>query len=377
MVAPFAPQYLDEFRRAGHQLVLATTTPVDMITPFAEAMGFDDVIATTYETNEDGRYTGRLFEGFVWGTGKLKAVRAWAGGSRHRPGRVPCLQRQRLRYAPALLGRLAPRRQSRPGPHPHRDGPALAHRPLGPPAGRAVPGRTRAVSPDPPVRPAGVVPLRPLRHRRDRAHPVVRARLVGRQPPQLLRRGGARPRRRQNRSSGALPRQEGDVRRPGRGDRWPGPSAASRSTGAAVRTSRCAPPRRRCAPAKWSSSCPRAPSHGARPSSTPSSTARPARPAWPRPPGAPVVPDRPVGHRGGVAPLGPGARRHAGPPPADRSPSGSVNRSRSRGTDAVAGHHRHHVGHFRLASRGVEGAPPADGRGAGAHQASFVTFGRS
>ena len=54
MVAPFAPQYLDEFRQAGHKLVLATTTPADMITPFAEAMGFDDVIATMYETNETG-----------------------------------------------------------------------------------------------------------------------------------------------------------------------------------------------------------------------------------------------------------------------------------------------------------------------------------
>jgi putative phosphoserine phosphatase/1-acylglycerol-3-phosphate O-acyltransferase len=78
-VAPFAPQYLAAFREAGHQLVLSTTTPVDMITPFAEAMGFDAVIATTYET-KDGRYTGRLYEGFVWGTGKLKAVRAWCEG---------------------------------------------------------------------------------------------------------------------------------------------------------------------------------------------------------------------------------------------------------------------------------------------------------
>src|SRR5580658_10454343 len=79
LVAPFAPQYLAAFREAGHQLVLATTTPVDMIAPFAEAMGFDAVIATSYETKE-GRYTGRLYEGFVWGTGKLKAVRAWAEG---------------------------------------------------------------------------------------------------------------------------------------------------------------------------------------------------------------------------------------------------------------------------------------------------------
>jgi putative phosphoserine phosphatase/1-acylglycerol-3-phosphate O-acyltransferase len=77
LVAPFAPQYLEAFRAEGHLLVLSTTTPVDMIAPFAEAMGFDAVIATTYETNA-GRYTGRLYEGFVWGTGKLKAVRAWA-----------------------------------------------------------------------------------------------------------------------------------------------------------------------------------------------------------------------------------------------------------------------------------------------------------
>jgi putative phosphoserine phosphatase/1-acylglycerol-3-phosphate O-acyltransferase len=78
LVAPFAPQRLAAFRADGHRLVLSTTTPVDMIAPFAEALGFDDLIATAYET-ENGRYTGRLYEGFVWGTGKLRAVREWAG----------------------------------------------------------------------------------------------------------------------------------------------------------------------------------------------------------------------------------------------------------------------------------------------------------
>ncbi len=77
LVAPFAPQRLAEFRAEGHRLVLTTTTPVDMIAPFAEAFGFDDLIATAYEISE-GRYTGRLYEGFVWGTGKLRAVRQWA-----------------------------------------------------------------------------------------------------------------------------------------------------------------------------------------------------------------------------------------------------------------------------------------------------------
>jgi putative phosphoserine phosphatase / 1-acylglycerol-3-phosphate O-acyltransferase len=77
LVAPFAPQHLAAFREEGHLLVLSTTTPADMIGPFAEALGFDDLIATAYET-KDGRYTGRLYEGFVWGTGKLRAVREWA-----------------------------------------------------------------------------------------------------------------------------------------------------------------------------------------------------------------------------------------------------------------------------------------------------------
>ena len=80
-VAPFAPERLAAFRAEGHRLVLATTTPFDMIAPFAEAIGFDDLIATSYET-KDGRYTGRLYEGFVWGTGKLRAVRAWADEQR-------------------------------------------------------------------------------------------------------------------------------------------------------------------------------------------------------------------------------------------------------------------------------------------------------
>ncbi len=78
LVAPFAPDHLATFRGEGHRLVLATTTPVDMVTPFAEALGFDAVIATTYEVR-DGRYTGRLEGGFVWGLGKLQAVKRWAG----------------------------------------------------------------------------------------------------------------------------------------------------------------------------------------------------------------------------------------------------------------------------------------------------------
>jgi putative phosphoserine phosphatase/1-acylglycerol-3-phosphate O-acyltransferase len=77
LVAPFAPAVLHNHREEGRRLVLATTTPEDMVTPLAQALGFDDVIATRYQVR-DGRYTGRIDNGFVWGPGKLRAVRRWA-----------------------------------------------------------------------------------------------------------------------------------------------------------------------------------------------------------------------------------------------------------------------------------------------------------
>ncbi len=80
LVAPYAPGVLADYRRAGYRLVLTTTTPVDMISPFAESLGFDDVVATRCEVR-DGRYTGRLSGPFVWGRGKLTAVGRWASAA--------------------------------------------------------------------------------------------------------------------------------------------------------------------------------------------------------------------------------------------------------------------------------------------------------
>ncbi|HXW32243.1 MAG TPA: HAD-IB family hydrolase, partial [Acidimicrobiales bacterium] len=77
MVQPYAPAALAEHRSEGRRLVLATTTPVDLITPFAELMGFDHVLATRY-ARHDGRYTGGIEGPFVWSTGKLDAARAFA-----------------------------------------------------------------------------------------------------------------------------------------------------------------------------------------------------------------------------------------------------------------------------------------------------------
>lgn len=77
MVQPYAQKVLDEHRANGRHVVLATTTPRDLIEPFASLMGFDAVIATTYGVDADGVYTGELVGPYVWSRGKKDAVKMW------------------------------------------------------------------------------------------------------------------------------------------------------------------------------------------------------------------------------------------------------------------------------------------------------------
>jgi putative phosphoserine phosphatase/1-acylglycerol-3-phosphate O-acyltransferase len=74
-VRPYARVLLNEHREAGRLLILATTSPMAFVRPFAERLGFDEVVATKW-IEEDGRYTGALDGPFIWGRAKLKAVQA-------------------------------------------------------------------------------------------------------------------------------------------------------------------------------------------------------------------------------------------------------------------------------------------------------------
>lgn len=74
---PWARGVLDEHRARGDVLVMATTTPRDLLRPFADALGFDHLVATRYGS-VDGVYDGTLDGPFVWGPGKLRAVQALA-----------------------------------------------------------------------------------------------------------------------------------------------------------------------------------------------------------------------------------------------------------------------------------------------------------
>lgn len=77
-VEPFARETLAEHVEAGRAIVLATTTPHDLVRPFADLMGFDDVLATRYRIDDDGRYDGTIDGEFVWSTGKARSVEVWA-----------------------------------------------------------------------------------------------------------------------------------------------------------------------------------------------------------------------------------------------------------------------------------------------------------
>ncbi len=78
LVQPLAAPLFAEHRAAGRPVVLATTSPYDMVKPLADLLGLDGVVATRYGVNSDGTYDGSLVGPFVWSAGKLAAVRAWA-----------------------------------------------------------------------------------------------------------------------------------------------------------------------------------------------------------------------------------------------------------------------------------------------------------
>ncbi len=78
MVEAYALPIIEDHQSAGRQVVLATTSPYDLVKPFADALGLDDVVATRYGVDADGKYDGTIDGHFVWGPGKLAAVKDWA-----------------------------------------------------------------------------------------------------------------------------------------------------------------------------------------------------------------------------------------------------------------------------------------------------------
>lgn len=79
-IQPFAQSVFDHHRAEGRKLVMATTSPDPFVRPLAEALGFDDVIASNWK-HVDGHYLGELDGPFVWGVAKAEAVADWAAAN--------------------------------------------------------------------------------------------------------------------------------------------------------------------------------------------------------------------------------------------------------------------------------------------------------
>jgi putative phosphoserine phosphatase/1-acylglycerol-3-phosphate O-acyltransferase len=76
-VPGFAKALIARHQEEGRKVVMATTSPYDLVRPLADALGIDDVLATKYGESA-GKYDGSIDGFFVWGPGKLAAVRQWA-----------------------------------------------------------------------------------------------------------------------------------------------------------------------------------------------------------------------------------------------------------------------------------------------------------
>ncbi len=66
-------------RAEGRLLVLVSASPVEIVAPLAEHLGVDEFIATTPETDAEGRYTGEV-EFYAQGPAKAEAIERLAVG---------------------------------------------------------------------------------------------------------------------------------------------------------------------------------------------------------------------------------------------------------------------------------------------------------
>lgn len=65
---------IDEHARAGRQVVVISSSPLEIVQPLCRFLGLNQIIATLPEVDEEGRYTGGI-EFYAYGQGKAEAMR--------------------------------------------------------------------------------------------------------------------------------------------------------------------------------------------------------------------------------------------------------------------------------------------------------------
>ena len=214
-VQPYAWRLIDDHRRADRLLVMATTSPYDLASPLSAALGFDHVLATRYGVRED-THTGRVDGGFVWGTGKCRAVREWAAAN-------DVDLRESFAYSDSFYDLPLLRAVGHPvavNPDPRLE---VVARCLGwrvrnlDVSGRRAQARRCRTAPRVECgRPSRIDVLRPVRHRCHRAHSAPWSSDRRGESSQLLRSTCDRGRARAPRPCRALHGEAGDIRHTGR-----------------------------------------------------------------------------------------------------------------------------------------------------------------
>ena len=64
---------IDEHHRAGREVVVISSSPIEVVEPLGKYLGIDRMIGTRSELDEEGRYTGEL-EFYAYGPGKAEAM---------------------------------------------------------------------------------------------------------------------------------------------------------------------------------------------------------------------------------------------------------------------------------------------------------------
>ena len=69
---------IERHKADGHLVIIATSTGRDIVEPLADRLGVDQLIATEYEEDAQGVYTGNMIGKWLWGPDKAEAVKAFA-----------------------------------------------------------------------------------------------------------------------------------------------------------------------------------------------------------------------------------------------------------------------------------------------------------
>jgi HAD superfamily hydrolase (TIGR01490 family) len=70
-VIPASARLLAEAQAHGHDRIVVSASPIELVGRIAQALGLEGAVATRSELDEEGRYTGHLAGEFCYGHGKV------------------------------------------------------------------------------------------------------------------------------------------------------------------------------------------------------------------------------------------------------------------------------------------------------------------